>query len=138
MKKATGAGGRRKRARPADAKKPSQIEKAKEAKKKTGKAKQAKTKARKSKPEPARTEFEVRELDPVRKCGPDTSVERLYRVDERANGQVRTHLVFFDRHGWYCEHGRDCPAVAPARKSGIKPGIHERHTGPTHNGRMRA
>jgi hypothetical protein len=124
MKKATGAGGRRKRARPADAKKPRQIKKAKLAKKK----------ARKSKPEPAKTEFEVRQLDPVGKCGPDTSVQQLYRVDERTNGQVRTHLVFFDRHGWYCEHGRDCPAVAPARKAGI----HERHTGPTHNGRMRA
>lgn len=66
---------------------------------------------------PARPRFTVRELDPQRKCGPGTSVQRLYRVDEQVDGSsARSHLVFFDRHGWYCEHGRDCPAVSKARK----------------------
>jgi hypothetical protein len=58
----------------------------------------------------------VRELDPQRKCGEGTSVQFLYRVDETVDGRARAHLVFFDRHGWYCEHGRTCPAVAHARK----------------------
>ncbi|MEP7002743.1 MAG: hypothetical protein ABI969_19785 [bacterium] len=59
---------------------------------------------------------EVRELDPLRKCGLGTTVQRLYRVIERADGVVINHLVFLDRHGWYCEHGRACPAVSMARK----------------------
>jgi hypothetical protein len=58
----------------------------------------------------------VRELDPQRKCGLGTSVRFLYRVDETVDGRATAHLVFFDRHGWYCEHGRSCPAVAHARK----------------------
>jgi hypothetical protein len=58
----------------------------------------------------------VRELDPQRKCGEGTSVQFLYRVDETVDGRATAHLVFFDRHGWYCEHGRTCPAVAHARK----------------------
>ena len=59
--------------------------------------------------------FDIKELDPVRKCGPGTSVKHLYRVIERGQDHVETHLVFFDRHGWYCIHGPTCPAVAPAR-----------------------
>ena len=58
----------------------------------------------------------VRELDPQRKCGEGTSVRFLYRVDETVDGRATAHLVFFDRHGWYCEHGRTCPAVAHAKK----------------------
>jgi hypothetical protein len=58
----------------------------------------------------------VRELDPQRKCGPGTSVQFLYRVDITDERASSAHLVFFDRHGWYCEHGRTCPAVAHARK----------------------
>ena len=84
-------------------------------------------------PEPI-TSFHVRELDPVAKCGAATSVQRLFRVDESNDGVVRPHLVFLDRHGWYCEHGRNCPAVPHARKFGDR----ARHTGPTQNGRMRA
>ena len=59
---------------------------------------------------------EIRELDPQRKCGAGTSVEVLYRVIEKIDGRATNHLVFFDRHGWYCEHGRACSAVAMARK----------------------
>jgi hypothetical protein len=58
----------------------------------------------------------VRALDPLRKCGPNTTVQLLYRVDESVDGRRTAHLVFFDRHGWYCEHGRTCPAVGHAKK----------------------
>jgi hypothetical protein len=58
----------------------------------------------------------VKSLDPLRKCGPKTTVQLLYRVDEEVDGRNTPHLVFFDRHGWYCEHGRSCPAVGHARK----------------------
>jgi len=157
MKQATGTGGRRRRGRPrnaTDATKPKKPSKPPKKQPRAG-TRQQPAKARPGKPvksakskkaaKPAKSvakaaagsvasRFEVRELDPVRKCGPDTSVQQLYRVDEHTNGQARAHLVFFDRHGWYCEHGRDCPAVAPARKAGI----HAHHTGPTHNGRTRA
>ncbi|HEY0997714.1 MAG TPA: hypothetical protein VGD77_17125, partial [Gemmatimonadaceae bacterium] len=66
---------------------------------------------------PPRDFFRVRQLDPRAKCGPGTSVEWLVRVDERLkDGRVEAHLVFFDRHGWYCEHGASCHAVAPAKR----------------------
>ena len=58
----------------------------------------------------------IKPLDPIRKCGPGTSVQFLYRVDESVDGRNTAHLVFFDRHGWYCEHGRTCPAVGHAKK----------------------
>jgi hypothetical protein len=58
----------------------------------------------------------VRPLDPFEKCGPNTSVQFLYRVDESVEGRSTAHLVFFDHHGWYCEHGRTCPAVGHAKK----------------------
>lgn len=58
----------------------------------------------------------VKSLDPLRKCGPNTTVQLLYRVDEMVDGRRTAHLVFFDRHGWYCEHGRTCPAVGHAKK----------------------
>lgn len=61
--------------------------------------------------------FTVKELDPLKTIGPRTNVEQLYRVDEKQGDIRRPHLVFFDRHGWYCEHGRECPAVAPAQKA---------------------
>jgi hypothetical protein len=41
---------------------------------------------------------------------------QLFRVDDLASESATTHLVFFDRHGWYCEHGRECPAVDAVRK----------------------
>ena len=66
--------------------------------------------------EPPRT-VRVRELDPRAKIGARTSVERLFRVDETVKGAVVPHLVFFDRHGLYCEHGRSCPAVDDVRRA---------------------
>ena len=64
---------------------------------------------------PARV-VKIKELNAQGKCGPGTSVVHLFRVDEVCNGTPAVHLVFFDRHGWYCEHGRSCPAVEDVRK----------------------
>ena len=79
--------------------------------------------ARKPKPAAAKTlaaQFRVRELNAQQKCGHDTSVERLFRVDETTDGAAKAHLVFLDRrHGWYCEHGVECPAVRQA-KNGLE------------------
>jgi hypothetical protein len=56
----------------------------------------------------------VERLDPRANVGPRTGVEALVRVRLRA--VESPHLVFHDRHGWYCEaHGPTCPAVAIAR-----------------------
>lgn len=82
--------------------------------------------------------IKIRELDPRQMCGMGTSVVRLIRVDEIVDQKLDAHLVYFDRHGWYCEHGRTCRAVGPAQK-------HAQHVarsqyvgiGPN-NGRMRA
>ena len=65
---------------------------------------------------PGERRVAIKALDPIRKCGPGTSVQFLYRVDESVDGRSTAHLVFFDRHGWYCEHGRTCPAVGHAKK----------------------
>jgi histone H1/5 len=66
--------------------------------------------------EPPVRELRIRALDPLAKCGPGTSVEELYRVDERVDGRDAVHLVFFDHHGWYCIHGRTCVAVDDVRR----------------------
>jgi hypothetical protein len=93
----------------------------------------------KAKLAPARVpevQFRVKELNAQQKCGAGTSVERLFRVDETADGAAKAHLVFLDRrHGWYCEHGVECPAVRQARRIGE---ADRQHNGRTNNGRMRA
>jgi hypothetical protein len=86
------------------------------------KKKPAVRQARTPPPEP-QVRVRIRELDPQQKCGEGTSVQFLYRVDQTVDGRPTAHLVFFDQHGWYCEHGRTCPAVAHALK---------------HNGQFRA
>ena len=58
----------------------------------------------------------IRELDPRSKCGNGTTVMQLFRVDDLPEDAPRVHMVFHDRHGWYCEHGRECPAVAAVRR----------------------
>ena len=63
-----------------------------------------------------RTVVRIHELDPLAKCGRGTSVQRLIRVDEVIDHAREAHLVFLDRHGWYCEHGPTCPAVGHARR----------------------
>jgi hypothetical protein len=70
---------------------------------------------RKGKPA-AKRSVRIREIDPIDKCGKGTTVTRLYRVEERLDQTKIHHLVFFDRHGWYCEHGRQCAAVSDVRK----------------------
>jgi hypothetical protein len=65
---------------------------------------------------PVRKVVRVVDLDPIEKCGRGTTVQRLIRVDETIDQAREAHLVFLDRHGWYCEHGRTCPAIGHARK----------------------
>lgn len=74
--------------------------------------------------------FSVRVLDPVAKCGKGTSVRQLYRVEEIRGGQRHPHLVFFDRHGWYCQHGPNCAAVAHARRFAQSAHAREGHHSP--------
>jgi hypothetical protein len=64
----------------------------------------------------ARRSVRIRSMNPIEKCGKGTSVMRLYRVEERLDQTRINHLVFFDRHGWYCEHGKDCGAVKDVQK----------------------
>lgn len=74
--------------------------------------------ARRAKPpvEVEKVIMRVRELDPRARCGAGTTVQRLFRVDAVSSGASQTHLVFLDRHGLYCEHGRGCPAVGEVTK----------------------
>ena len=58
----------------------------------------------------------ISEKDPARICGKGTSVERVFRVEEEGAKSKLLHLVFFDRHGWYCEHGAQCSAVADVKR----------------------
>ena len=56
----------------------------------------------------------VEVMDPRKVVGENTSVEHLVRVKFRPNDAP--HLVFHDRHGWYCEsHGAACPSVKLAQ-----------------------
>lgn len=56
----------------------------------------------------------IDELDPLVAVGPRTGVLAMVRVVLRAS--EAPHLVFHDRHGWYCEeHGPTCAAVGVAR-----------------------
>lgn len=72
--------------------------------------------------EPVRV-VQIKQLDPFSRCGPRTSVVHLYRVEERLDGESSVHLVFFDRHGWYCEHGKTCRAVDDLRRNGKQLGL---------------
>ena len=58
----------------------------------------------------------VRQMDPIQLCGKGTSVTQLFRVEEKLDQTRIHHLVFFDRHGWYCEHGSQCSAVKDVQK----------------------
>lgn len=88
------------------------------------------------KPEP-KVAIRVRDLDPQAMCGEGTSVARLIRVDQVIDRALEAHLVYFDRHGWYCEHGVTCPAVSHARRYAKQ--VRSEYAGnATHNGRMRA
>ncbi len=58
----------------------------------------------------------IKPMDPAAMCGAGTSVTRLFKVEERLDQTRIHHLVFFDRHGWYCEHGKQCGAVKDVQK----------------------
>jgi len=49
-------------------------------------------------------------------CGAGTSVTALYKVEETRDDIKTHHLVFFDRHGWYCEHGQQCSVVKDVQR----------------------
>ena len=56
----------------------------------------------------------VEVLDPRKVVGESTSVQHLVRVKFRPSDAP--HLVFHDRHGWYCEsHGPACASVKLAQ-----------------------
>jgi len=60
--------------------------------------------------------YDFEPLNPWLQCGPDTTVTELWKVWERREKEITLHLVYFDRYGWYCEHGRSCKAVAEVRR----------------------
>lgn len=64
----------------------------------------------------AERKVKVRAMNPIQLCGKGTSVTQLYRVEEIVDHTLIHHLVFFDRHGWYCEHGSQCSAVKDVQK----------------------
>lgn len=70
---------------------------------------------RKGKAEVKRT-VRIRPMDPIEMCGKGTSVTQLFRVQEQLDHTRINHLVFFDRHGWYCEHGKQCSVVKDVQK----------------------
>jgi len=60
--------------------------------------------------------YDFEPLNPWLQCGPDTTVTELWKVWERRENEATLHLVYFDRYGWYCEHGPSCKAVAEVRR----------------------
>jgi len=57
----------------------------------------------------------VERLVPVAVAGPRTAASAVIRV--RMRSVESPHLIFHDRHGWYCEtHGPTCEAVTVARE----------------------
>jgi len=79
------------------------------------KPRRAKKPGKRSAPAVSR-DVRIQEKDPRLMCGKGTIVARIFRVEERSNNARVIHLVFFDRHGWYCEHGSQCEAVKDVRK----------------------
>ena len=53
-------------------------------------------------------------LDPREVLGASTRVRGVWKVEYP--GERRPHLVYHDRHGWYCEeHGPGCRSVKRVR-----------------------
>jgi hypothetical protein len=60
--------------------------------------------------------FDLEPMNPWLMCGPDTSVQELWRVREVQGTHIQFHLVFYDRYGWYCEqHGTRCGAIGEVK-----------------------
>jgi hypothetical protein len=74
------------------------------------------TKGRRKEEPKVTRKVRIRSMDPVEKCGKGTTVTQLYRVEETLDQTRIHHLVFFDRHGWYCEHGKQCSVVKDVQK----------------------
>jgi hypothetical protein len=79
------------------------------------KLRRAKRSGKRSTPAVSR-DVRISEKDPRLMCGKGTTVARVFRVEERSNDRRVMHVVFLDRHGWYCEHGSECEAVKDVRK----------------------
>jgi hypothetical protein len=75
----------------------------------------AKKPGRKASTKPVRA-VRIAEKDPCQMCGKGTLVKRVFRVEEKTEKAKNIHLVFLDRHGWYCEHGPQCAAVTDVKK----------------------
>jgi hypothetical protein len=73
-------------------------------------------KGRKNRKPAVKRTVRIKAMDPVSLCGKGTTVTRLLRVEERLDSTRINHLVFLDRHGWYCEHGQHCGAVKDAQR----------------------
>lgn len=57
----------------------------------------------------------IERLNPKQVAGQRTAVVEIVRV--RIRSTEPAHLIFHDRHGWYCEtHGTACVAVSYARQ----------------------
>lgn len=57
----------------------------------------------------------IERLNPKQVAGQRTAVVEIIRVRIRSTEPL--HLVFHDKHGWYCEtHGSSCIAVTYARE----------------------
>lgn len=57
----------------------------------------------------------ITRLDARAVLGAATRVRGIWKVEYP--GERRPHLVYHDRHGWYCEeHGPTCRAVARVRR----------------------
>lgn len=57
----------------------------------------------------------IERLNPRQVAGQRTAVVEIVRVRIRSTEPL--HLVFHDKHGWYCEtHGPSCIAVTYARE----------------------
>lgn len=80
-------------------------------------------KAKKARPDiqasvkPEVPRYSAEPLNPWLICGPDTTVTELWKVRERSGAATIFHLIYLDRYGWYCEHGRNCAAVPAARRA---------------------
>ena len=58
----------------------------------------------------------IERLEPRRVVGPRTAVQDVVRV--KMGATEAPHIIFHDRHGWYCEaHGAQCGAVQLAKSA---------------------
>lgn len=62
---------------------------------------------------------EVVRMNPRAIAGQRTAVVEIVKVRMRSN--EAPHLIFNDRHGWYCEtHGTQCAAISLAKQAVVE------------------